>query len=180
MIGCVKCFNSDKTMSFKAIDNKLLKKYIQIRKKVKNLLNIKFDSEPIYGDSDEYINTKIKIYGDKVNANFQGKKIPKENTAYKSISLIMLDSVVRVNKKYYPQTLFEECKCQIKKTKMENLINDLEPSSSDDDNESDNESDSESDNVIESDYESKKNQTIILIKNLMNNLLISLRVTIVF
>ena len=70
----------------------------------------------------------------------------------------MLDSVVRVNKKYYPQTLFEECKCQIKKTRMENLINDLEPSSSDDDNESDNESDSESDNVIESDYESKKNQ----------------------
>ena len=78
MIRYVKCFNSDKTMSFKAIDNKLLKKYIQIRKKVKNLLNIKFDSEPIYGDSDEYINTKIKIYGDKVNANFQGKKYQKK------------------------------------------------------------------------------------------------------
>ena len=37
------------------------------------------------------------IYGDKINTNFQGKKIPKEN-----------DSVIRANKKYYPQTLLEE------------------------------------------------------------------------
>ena len=59
----------------------------------------------------------------------------------------MLDSVIRVNKKYYPQTLLEECKYVIKKKKMENLINhDLTLSSSDDsDNESD-EGDNESDN----------------------------------
>ena len=50
----------------------------------------------------------------------------------------MLDSVIRVNKKYYPQTLLEECKYTIKNNKMENLINDdLDPSSF---NESDNES----------------------------------------
>ena len=35
----------------------------------------------------------------------------------------MLDSVIRVNKKYYPQTLLEECKYLIRKNKMENLIN---------------------------------------------------------
>ena len=52
----------------------------------------------------------------------------------------MLDSVIRVSKKYYPQTLLDECKYEIKKTKMQNLINDdLELSSSDD--ETDNESD---------------------------------------
>ena len=28
----------------------------------------------------------------------------------------MLDSVIRVNKKYYPQTLLEECKYEIKKS----------------------------------------------------------------
>ena len=57
----------------------------------------------------------------------------------------MLDSVIRVSKKYYPQTLLEECKYEIKKNKMENLINyDLDLSSSD--NESDNESNDESDN----------------------------------
>ena len=59
----------------------------------------------------------------------------------------MLDSVIRVNKKYYPQTLLEECKYVIRKNKMENFINDdLDLSSSDEsDNESDNQSDSESD-----------------------------------
>ena len=49
----------------------------------------------------------------------------------------MLDSVIRVNKKYYPQTLLEECKYEIKNNKMENFVNDdLELSSFD--NESDN------------------------------------------
>ena len=57
----------------------------------------------------------------------------------------MLDSVVKVKKKYYPQTVLEECKYEIKKkTKMENLINDeLELNSSDNATESDNESDNE-------------------------------------
>ena len=42
----------------------------------------------------------------------------------------MLDSVVRIKKKYYPQTLLEEWKYEIKKTKMENLTDDeLEASS---------------------------------------------------
>ena len=65
-----------------------------------------------------------------------------------ALSLIMLDSVIRVNKKYYPQTLLEECKYVVRKNKMENLINDdLDLSSSD---ESDNESVNETDNQIDS------------------------------
>ena len=102
----------------------------------------------VYGDNDKYIKTKIKSYGGKVNTNFQSKKIPKENASYKCLSLIMLDSVIRVSKKYYPQTLLEECKNKIEKTKMENLINDdLDLSSSDDhaDNESDGETKSDND-----------------------------------
>ena len=63
----------------------------------------------------------------------------------------MIDSVIRANKKYYSQTLLEECKYEIKKNKMENLINDnLDPSSSDEsDSESDNECDNGSDNEID-------------------------------
>ena len=96
-------------------------------------MNIKFDSEPVYGDNDIYIKTKIKLYGDKINTNFQSKKIPKENASYKCLSLIVLDSVIRANKKCYPQTILEECKYQITKNKMESLINDdLDTSSSDD------------------------------------------------
>ena len=58
--------------------------------------------------------------------------------------MIILDSVIRANKKYYSQTLLEECKNENKKNKMQNLINDdLDLSSSD---ESDGESDNETDN----------------------------------
>ena len=57
----------------------------------------------------------------------------------------MLDSVIRVNKKLYLQTLLEECKYIIKKNEMENHINHyLDLSSSD--NEFDNGSDNESNN----------------------------------
>ena len=61
MIGYVKCFDSNKTMSFKVTDKKLLKNYTKIWEKVSNLMDIKFDSEPVYGDNDKYIKTKIRI-----------------------------------------------------------------------------------------------------------------------
>ena len=72
MIRYVKHFYSNKTMSFKASDNKLLKKCTKISEKVSSLMNIKFDSEPVYSDNDKYIKTKINSYGDKINTNFQG------------------------------------------------------------------------------------------------------------
>ena len=78
MIGYVKHFDSNKTMSFKLIDNKLLKKYNKIWERISNSMNIKFDSEPVYGDNDKYIKTKIKLYRDKINTNFQGKKYQKK------------------------------------------------------------------------------------------------------
>ena len=113
-------------------------------------MKIKFDIESAYGDSDKYIKRKINKYGDKVNTHFHGKKVPKENTSYKYLLLIMQDSVVKVNKKYYPQTLLEECVYEIKNNKMGSLINDdVEPSlfdnetESDSDNGTDNESDNE-------------------------------------
>ena len=37
------------------------------------------------------------------------KKIPKDNTSCKCLSLIMLDSVIKLNKNYYPQIFLEEC-----------------------------------------------------------------------
>ena len=133
-------------MSFKVSDNRLLKKYNKTWEKISNLLNIEFDSEPIYGDNDEYIKTRIKLYGGKINTNFQGKK--KENESYKCLSLIMLESVIKgKNKKYYPQTVLGECKYEIKKNKMENYINDFDSSSSDEsDNDESNGSDNEDSN----------------------------------
>ena len=74
MIGYVKHFDSNKAMSFKVGDNKLLKKYKKIWEKISNLMNIGFDSDPVYGDNDKYIKTKIKMHEDRVNTNFQRQK----------------------------------------------------------------------------------------------------------
>ena len=73
------------------------------------LLKIEFDSEPVYGDNDKYIKTKIKIYAGSIITNFQSKKMPKEKTPCMCLSIIMLDSVIKAKKKYYPQALLEEC-----------------------------------------------------------------------
>ena len=54
----------------------------------------------------------------------------------------MIDSVIKANKKYYPQALLEECKYTHEKIKIENYINeDLEDSESDSDNNNETESD---------------------------------------
>ena len=51
--------NTDSNKAFfKDSDNKLLKKYTKIWERVSNLMNIKFDSEPVCGDNDKYIKTK--------------------------------------------------------------------------------------------------------------------------
>ena len=88
-------------MSFKAIDNRLLKKYIKIWERVSSLINIKVESEPVYRNNDKYIKTKIKSHRDKVNTDFQGKKVPKENVSYKCFSLIVFESVKSIILKYF-------------------------------------------------------------------------------
>ena len=53
--------------------------------------------------------------------------MPEEKSPCKFLSMIMLDSVIKANKKYYPQTLLEECKYVQEKIKTENCIDeDLE------------------------------------------------------
>ena len=58
------------------------------------------------------------------------KKIPKEKAPSKCLSIIMLDSVIEVNKKYYPET-FLECTYLQEKIKIENWVDDDLKSDSD-------------------------------------------------
>ena len=147
MIGYARKFEGNTTMSFKINGSKFLKKYNHIWKRVEKLLKINFNREPIYDDNDKYIKTKIIMYGCSINTNFQGKKMPKENVPCKSLSIIMLDSVVEGKKKYYPQTLLEEFKYELKMIKMENFIDDdLEKSSSDESDNEDGNDETESNN----------------------------------
>ena len=129
-------------MSLKISNKKLLKKYNEIWKRIEKLLKIKFDSKPVYGDDDKYIKTKIKTYGDSVITNFHCEKIPIEKVPCKCLSIIMLDSVIKAKRKYYPQTLLEECKYGQKRIKIENLIDDdLEKSEYDSESNDETESD---------------------------------------
>ena len=63
-------------------------------------------SESVYDVNDKYIKTKIKIYGYIININFQNKKIPKESTPCRCLSIAMLDSVIKTNKKYHSSNSF--------------------------------------------------------------------------
>ena len=103
--------------------------------KIGIILNIEFESKPVYGDNDKYIKTKIKIYADGIITNFHNKKIPKEKSPCKCLSIIILDSVIKANKKYYLHIFLDECKYIQEKIKTENYI--------DDDLKSDNKSDND-------------------------------------
>ena len=134
------------TISF-IVKNKQIfkKKCTKIWETIEGLMKISFESKPVYGDDDKYIKTKIKTYAGSIITNFHNKKMPKEKAPCKCLSIIMIDSVIKANKKYYPQTFLEECKYIQEKIKIENYINeDLENSESDSD--SNNEAESDIDN----------------------------------
>ena len=129
--GYAKKFDENATMSFRANNKQFLKNYNKIWEKIAKLLKIEIESKPVYGDDDKYIKTKMKIYADNVITNFQNKKMPKGKSPCKCLSITMLDSVIKANKKYYPQTFLEECKYVQEKIKIENHIDDdLEKSES--------------------------------------------------
>ena len=134
MTGYAKKFNENATMSFKANNKQLLKNYNKVLEKVEKLLKIDFESKPVYGDDDKYIKTKIKIYADNMITTFHNKKISKEKVPCKCLSIIMLDSVIKANKQYYPQEFLEECKYVQEKIKTDE---DLEKSDSNDETELD-------------------------------------------
>ena len=148
MTGYVKYFDDNKTMSFLANDKEFLKDYTKVWEKIRGLIGKTFDSESVYGD--KYIKTNIKLYNNDIRTNFHGegnsRKVPKENCSYKCLSLISLDSVIKMGKKYYLQTLLEECKYRLTKKKIEDLITNDFDSSSESDSKSDSESDGEFDN----------------------------------
>ena len=50
--------------------------------------------------------------------------MPKEKSPCKCLLIIMLNSIIKGNKMYYPQTLLEECKYTQENTEIENHIDD--------------------------------------------------------
>ena len=112
-------------MSFVIKDDDVLDEYNEIWDKIKENLNIKFHSMPIYDG--KYIKAKVRGLNVAIKTNFLGDEITKENVHYTWIACITINSVMRMEKKNYPQLYLEECKYKIKKTKMTKFKNtDLE------------------------------------------------------
>ena len=143
MTGYARKFDENATVSFIVKDEKLLKSYNKIWETIEWLMKINFESKPVYGEDVKYIKTKIKMYAGSLITNFHNKiEMPNEKAPCKCLSIIMIDSVIKANKKYYPQTFLEECKYIQEKIKIENYINeDLENSESDSDSNNETESD---------------------------------------
>ena len=64
----------------------------------------------------------------------------------KCLSILMLDSVIETDEKYYPETFLEECKYLQEKIKFEKYINEELDSDSNDEKESNIDNDSENEN----------------------------------
>ena len=106
--GYIKYFkNGGKNMAFKIEDETVYIKYNQIWNKIKELLSVKFYSDPIYDD--KYIKVKVKTFSEVINTLFTGNNIPKERIEYICIPVISVDSVLRVDKKNYPQVYLQQC-----------------------------------------------------------------------
>ena len=122
MNGYIKYFeDGGKNMSFVTDDEKVYEKYNEIWNVVKGLLKLKFTASPIRDD--KYILAKLKIFRKKNLTTFNNNNIvPTEKSHYICIPAIDIDSVLKIDKKAYPQAYLEECKYKLKKRKLVSFI----------------------------------------------------------
>ena len=98
MSGYIKHFeNGGKNMSFFVRNDNVLDKYNEIWGKIKEKLNIKFHSMPVYDET--YIKVKVREFDGKIKTNFLVNEVPKENMHYTCIACITIDSVIKMGKK---------------------------------------------------------------------------------
>ena len=112
--GYIKYFDDGgKNMAFVTDDK-------EIWNVVKKILKLKFTVNPVRDD--KYILTKLKIFK-KINVTtFTNNVVPEEKNHYICISAIDIDSVLKIDKRTYPQAYLEQCKYKLKKTRPANLL----------------------------------------------------------
>ena len=146
MNGYIQYFDDGgKNMSFVTDDEKVYEKYDEIWNVVKVLLKLKFAASPFRND--KYILAKLTIFMKKNlttfnNNNYNNNNIaPTEKNNYICIPAIDIDSVLKIDKKPYPQAYLEEFKYKLKKRKLVSFIDTeiIDDSDSDDGYDIDNE-----------------------------------------
>ena len=108
-------------MSFLIKNSEVWQKYEDIWDVIKNKLNIKFHSQPIY--ENKYLKAKVREFNGNIKTNFLGNNVAEENTYYTCIVCITLDSILKMNKKNYPQIYLEEYKYKVKQVRTPWFIN---------------------------------------------------------
>ena len=132
MDGYIKYFDDGgKNMSFVMDDEKIYEKYNEIWEVIRNLLKIDFTVNLVRDDI--YLVAKLKIFNKINRTTFTDNVIPIEKSHYICISVIDIDSVLKIDKRAYPKAYLEQCKYKLKKKKIVNYIDDeiVEDSDSD-------------------------------------------------
>ena len=136
MSGYVKYFDDGgKNMSFFMNDKEVYKKYTEIWEVVRKLLKLKFFVSPVRDD--KYIIAKLKIFKNINMTTVTNNTIPEENTRYTCIFAIDINSVLKIDKKSFPQAYLEQCKYKLKKRKRSRYIDYLKIIDYDSENDSD-------------------------------------------
>ena len=123
MNGYIEYFDDGgKNMSFVTDDEEINEKDNEIWKVVRKLLKVDFTVGSVRDD--KYLVAKLKIF-DRINrTTFTNNAIPIERSHYICIPAIDIDSVLKVDKRVYPQAYLEQCKYKLKKRKHVNFIDD--------------------------------------------------------
>ena len=98
-------FDETRYMSFLIKNYKLIENYNEIWEKVKNNLKKEFDNEPVHNE--KYLKSKIKYYNGKIIPKFRNNRIPKKGPQCNCLLVILIDSVFKTGKNYYPQVFLE-------------------------------------------------------------------------
>ena len=124
MDGYIKCFDDGgKNMSFVTDDEKIYEKYNKMWEVVRNLLKIDFTVDPVQDDI--YLVAKLKIFNKINKTTFNNNNhITMEKNDCICIPVTDIDSVLKIDKRAYPQAYLEQCKYKLKKRKIVNYIDD--------------------------------------------------------
>ena len=123
MDGYIKYFDDGgKNMTFVTDDEKIYEKYNEIWEVIRNLLKIDFPVCPVRDDI--YLVAKLKIFNKINRTTFNNNiYIPMERNHYICIPVIDIDSVIKIDKRAYPQAYLEQYNYKLKKIKCANFIN---------------------------------------------------------
>ena len=94
-------------MYFFIKDNELLEAYNDIWSKVSNSIKTELDCGPIYNK--KFLKTETRSFESEVT-DFHGNEIPKVDSNYTCLAVILINFVFKQDENYYLQAFFKKCK----------------------------------------------------------------------